>query len=622
VGTIPKLAPGDSVNVIDDSDAPDLISPDVRWRANLHRYQLYANLMLGGDRVLCPPSSTLHPLTGEGLPDRSYLRRLPAETSRRNRDQQDAWEVRRNAASHDPVAARIIWTYVDTLTRQDVDRSAVRTELGDTIMEDVDRRGTAAEDWLPWAYAQGLAQGWMVGLVDMPARDPNAQPPASRAHEEAEDIRPYLQLVLPSRVVQLDVDDYGTIMHAVIRESLDSWRIWEPTTSQLVVRKLIEANGRKAYEYDIGEERPHGFDGVPMALFIANDPDPDDPESPWGESAMKATSLVDLQILQHMSLADDVQRKTGFPFLHIQREPLGGGAEAPDSDYTLGPDFVLATEAVAQWLAPPSDCTREQRDHIASLESIAYKIGGVHRRSQDSVEAHSGLALDWENAPIYATVHRWARRLRTWETKLWRLMARAAGKSGDAIRVVYPDDFSSRPAAQDLAYAKSITDVYGGYEAMPGFARVGVDALVVGVLQRLKGHLAPVRDALDAALKPSEPEQTDDAATQTGVDLKEAVPQDTALNGAQVTAAQGLLTAAANSEIPRESVAALLAFAYPMDSATAERILGPIGTPEWEAQLEAKRIAATPPQFQSFTGAQPPPQQDDSEDEEEDADDA
>ncbi len=52
---------------------------------------------------------------------------------------------------------------------------------------------------------------------------------------------------------------------------------------------------------------------------------------------------------------------------------------------------------------------------------------------------------------------------------------------------------------------------------------------------------------------------------------------DTALNGAQVTAMQGIVTAVANREIPRDAGAAILVRAFQMQPAAADALLGSAG---------------------------------------------
>ena len=60
------------------------------------------------------------------------------------------------------------------------------------------------------------------------------------------------------------------------------------------------------------------------------------------------------------------------------------------------------------------------------------------------------------------------------------------------------------------------------------------------------------------------------AATAAGADV-----QKTALNGAQVTAAQGLLVAAANKQLPRDTVVKSLSLFFPISKAEAESVVPP-----------------------------------------------
>lgn len=59
---------------------------------------------------------------------------------------------------------------------------------------------------------------------------------------------------------------------------------------------------------------------------------------------------------------------------------------------------------------------------------------------------------------------------------------------------------------------------------------------------------------------------------------KTASLEATALNGAQVVAAQGIVQAVALNQLPRESAVAMLVQFFQLDPAAAESVLGPIGT--------------------------------------------
>ncbi|MFA5154516.1 MAG: hypothetical protein WC554_18375 [Clostridia bacterium] len=562
------LRPGDAINISPDEVRSGVLRPDARWSANIASHQLYTALMVAGRRMLKPPAGTRDPIDGSGLTDCSYLRRLPGEGSSEKADaggETDLFIARLRRAAHDPVASRIIWVYVDNFSRQDVDRTSARERIG-SVLDDVDGCGTAVEDWIPFHYANGLAQGWMVGVVELPP--PAEQAPPSRLHEELAGRKPYVTVYKPSRVWHMERDSRGFVTDLLCRDGVDTFRHWTPGYVE-----TLNAKGES-----IGEAQFYDFGFAPAAVFIANDPDDEDPTAPLGESAMSATALVDLMILQHLSLLDNGQLKTGFSILHGQMDPeenkAGGG-----QDLVLGDGSVWLFNGAAAWLAPPPHVAAGSRAHCEWLESLAYKIGGVHRRSQDSVEAHSGLALDWENAPIYAVVHRWARRLRAWETRLWQLCAFALGQQDlSGLAPVYPDDFSTRPVEQDLGFAKAMGDIYG--DSMPGWIAVCRDALVRRAMMRLIGHLSDVKAAVPTTLGAEAAVVPVDGVTDVPVELEtaeNAVPPDSALNGAQSISLLEILDRVATKRIPRQSGIEALVAAFPVDHATAEAIMGEIG---------------------------------------------
>lgn len=53
--------------------------------------------------------------------------------------------------------------------------------------------------------------------------------------------------------------------------------------------------------------------------------------------------------------------------------------------------------------------------------------------------------------------------------------------------------------------------------------------------------------------------------------------QESALNGAQVTALKDILISAAAGQLPRDSAVQLIMVAFQLDQPMAERLMGPIG---------------------------------------------
>lgn len=479
------MVPGVDYYIDLDSRTGRVVRSD-NLKANLKNYQLYQALLQGGDAILWPASGTLHPISGGPLDGNSYLTRLRGETRvvAFHGQTYDPFVDRVNQSAHVPIAEEIISIYVDTLFRQMIDRSSVTEALGKAYMADVDLLGHNAEDFLAFVYMMGLALGWVGVLTDMPRIDPGEVP--SRAHEEAMGSRPYSRVLSPTRIWQWERDSVtGDLTMALIHESVDRWRIW---TEQEWV--LIDEDAA------VIDRGAHDFGKVPIDLFVAQEPTAEAKWPPIGVSAINSSALLQLQVDQHQSLADELQRKTNFPFLHIHMDPERID-DVPGDQTVVEPGNFLFYDADLDWKAPPDTCLKQVREHIADLESKIYKAQGVHRRSQDSVEAHSGLALDFEAAPIYATVQAWSRRLRSFENRFWQTVGGMMGVEVEPDVVSYPEDFSVRPVDLELGQAKSITDIYGGFKACPGPVKSYINLKVATAMTRDKGHLVSVREMID-----------------------------------------------------------------------------------------------------------------------------
>jgi hypothetical protein len=303
---------------------------------------------------------------------------------------------------------------------------------------------------------------------------------------------------------------------------------------------------------------------VPIDIFVAAEPDCEDSNAPIGISAIRSSALMQLQVDQHASLLDDLMRKTNFPFLHVREDSLEN-EEKVESDKTLGADYMFNVDADVEWVAPPAVCAQETRNHIDRLESRIYKAQGVHRRSQDSVEAHSGLALDYEASPIYATVQSWAQRLHSFELRMWQTVGRALGVSVPADGVHYPEDFSVRPIDLELRQSNATSEIYGGYNAAPKHIQKYIDIKVGRAAERDISYLDEYQDIIDEKTKSGEEAES------------QAVDPGTALNGAQVASMLEIVNGVAVRDLPRETGVNMLVAAFPLDVDAAEQIMGDVG---------------------------------------------
>jgi hypothetical protein len=500
-----KMVPG--VDYFMSLQDENRVSRGKNLQANLKHYQLYQALLQGGTAILWPPNGTEHPISGGPLDGGSYLTRLPGESRYKvtNSTVRDPFAERVNQSSHVPIAEQIVDIYVNTLFRQEIDRQAVEKVIGVEFMNDVDLKGHNAEDFLAMVYTLGLANGWVGVLTDTPPLDPGVVP--SRAHELASGRRPYSRILLPTRIWDWELDPVtNEFTWALVHETIDTWRVWTMEAWFLIDEDL-----------NVLQQGLHSHGKVPIDLFIAKEPTSEMAYPPPGISAINSSALMQLQVDQHQSLGDELQRKTNYPFVHVQAD-TDAIADVPTGDAIKNaPGNWQFYDAEVDWKAPPDTCLEQNRRHIADLESKIYKAQGVHRRSQDSVEAHSGLALDYENSPIYATVQAWARRLRTFENRYWQTVGQQMGVDVEPNIVDYPEDFSVRPVDHEIGQAKDIVDVYGGWANVPDPVKKYVDLKIATAMKRDKGHVKAVKkyladiekiDYAEAAPEPK-PEETE-----------------------------------------------------------------------------------------------------------------
>jgi len=491
---------------------------------NLAWYQLYDNLTKGGKRIHRPPEATLDPLTGGELRDGSYLRRLPMEVSDAKAD---AFALRRDRSYSIPICRRIVDTYVNVFARQQVDRTRPRDVLTPQYMANIDLRGSSAEEFILRAWRKALQFGWIGVLTDMPRIEKGRY--ASALHEKMAGVRPYSRILLPYRFWDWERDRVtGEFLYALIYEgavpspwsdtgrpslpsneaSLQRFRAWSPDGWV-----LITGEGR---EIDSGE---HSFGRVPIDILVCDESDDDyDATEPPGVSALADVALIALEMHQAASLLGDAHRKALFSFLHLNPDGDFEADTKPAADMSVGYDYWLNFRGEAHWVDPPVSVLLEGRAYIDWLEAEARKGAGVARRSEDSIESHSGKALEFEYMPLFDVVRDRAGRLQDFENRFWRTVAELKGANVDALGdepVQYPTDFVTTPVRQSLAEAKAVTDVYGSYEEAPMYAQHLVDVNMGRAAQRMVGHLEEgkqIAEEVEAHIATDSDEPTEEMA--------------------------------------------------------------------------------------------------------------
>jgi len=218
--------------------------------------------------------------------------------------------------------------------------------------------------------------------------------------------------------------------------------------------------------------------------------------------------------------------------------------------------------------------------------------------------AGAGAERNW-----FATVQAWRRgHIQPGIERIVRLLAKQAGASDwQRWSIEWPElEVLSSQERANLEKSEAETDALRVQQGMPEEVilrhRYG---------QGTYSHSAPLLNEEDLksiaanveqlGLPFDEPEQEEPEAKPEGevkVQPAETVDPSTALNGAQVAALKEIVLSVAAGEIPRTSGIEIIVASFPVDRATAERIMGEVG----RGFSSTVASAETPEQLKPFTG--------------------
>jgi hypothetical protein len=539
---------------------------------NLGWYQLQNNVYMGGRYVFTPPggkfsrsswgsseepAKTRDPIYGG--PVDSYLRQAEMENK-------DEFGERIANSFTLGYSREIIDIFVSTVFRQEVDRKSVGEKIESKypgFMADVNLQGQSAREFLRHAFAIAQRNGWCGVLTDFPHVPEGTY--VSQWHQQQDGkLRPFAQLVPPTRLW----DWYrhpvtGDFLYAEIWQPdiktednhSDTWKRWYPNSWEVVDR-----SGR------VIDRGTHTFKRVPLDILICQDADADDDLAPFGRSRIAEACKIELEIYQMCSLLETHERKALFAFLHIPRDvPPEKGGKTAAPDLSLGPShFIWSSEGAPTWVEPPSSVPEEARRQILWMIQEMRRTAGVSTRSEESTEAHSGVALSWEYSQRYNAIYESAQHLEDFESRWWRTVGEIAGVDvkPDAIR--YPKEYAVHPVAQELDELDKLTKFAGEWPGM----KDSMTPLIKRKLQRIAiadvGHL-PEAGEVVASFE------------QYGKKTDGELPERTPMNGAQVTAVFAGIEGVAAGALPRDAVSSTLRVAFGLTEDEADKMLGSAG---------------------------------------------
>jgi hypothetical protein len=271
------------------------------------------------------------------------------------------------------------------------------------LLTDADRRGADLAQVMRRAATLSSIHGHVFILVDVPRADGDG--PRTRREELALGLRPYLELVSPTEVVNWDVDDGGRLVWALVRERAGHsdviggpsvrrvgeartvYRLWTPT-AWFLYEKPAE---RPAESWVLADSAEHGLGVVPLAVVRHRDLD----GGIGGASLLRDIAVLNREVYNLASLLQEVLYRQTFGQLVAQ----GSAEEYVGEDETLA---KLGTSSIflypvgreaPRYISPEPANAEMLQSQIDRLVAEIYRLAGLQVPEVDAPRApESGLA--------------------------------------------------------------------------------------------------------------------------------------------------------------------------------------------------------------------------------------
>jgi len=500
-----------------------------RWRYYHDAYQGGQHWHVPSATVLGTASLTAwRPVVNEGLRTGEWredvVARLSSYLVPHPGESKTAFEARMRVAAYINVIAPICDAYTDAVTGP-ITRDL--GSLGDALLS-LDGQGQEwpelVEDVARWA----TVYGWCVVLLDRPA----ANPAANREQELALRVGLRATIVHPPAIAWLSVDRDGAVheiafvdapyqLRDASRQVVSLWHYTRETWARYEVEiaadpqwDQVRANLSRPLES--GPSPTPGEVPIAIAYFRRDTAS----AVPSGISLVADAADLARAAFNTLSSAQEIHA-AAVPFLAIP-EPAAGGALDPATRVQVGPTRALGYSSqtgAPGWIAPPSESTKELREHAAFLMAAALRTTGLEVAAGDSPADASGTALRIRSRDFDARCVRFAKGLRAFEERALGLAARILGRD-PAVMLTYPKRFVLPDPGQDLARALLLVQGFG--------ASLSTEALAETMRQALDAALSLTPERLAEIVEAARvmPPQPDPAPASRDVEDTEDSPDD------------------------------------------------------------------------------------------------
>lgn len=312
------------------------------------------------------------------------------------------------------------------------------SEVFNELYEDADLQGTDYLTFMQVSSSYAQVCGFVGLLIDAPKPDPNI---LSEADRKAAKARPYMTRVLPTQILDWELDDFGNFMWVKIEVYRPQDRTFQSGFDN-TARNFLIWTRTSWTEYKVTDEEALTVDGgdhslgiVPLVI-LRNEPKQ---RHPWfGQSAVRDIADINIAIMNWCSLGDEEIFERCLNVLAIE----GDGNQTVQLSHgnVLGypagsanpPEYLTPGESPLELIGKWIDRAIDQMYRLAKLGGSTGLLGVR--------EATSGIAYAYEFNETNQSLGNKAKFINQAELEIHWLFSRWMGKEFEG-KIEYPKEF-------------------------------------------------------------------------------------------------------------------------------------------------------------------------------------
>lgn len=400
----------------------------------------------------------------------------------------------------------VVDTYSGHLYRKPFHRSldnvaGPEAEMLEGFWLDVDRQGTASQQFFKKVFRRALFFGVQAVVVDRFDGQPQANPPQTLAEQQARGIRPYAYRVDPTDVVDWAQDEEGAFDWIVIREYKqpprtfaepfekleERFRVWTRTGWELYRVEAAEAdeNPDKKYRYVLEESGEHPCGQVPVVFCYVGE---QVEQLPIAEPLVRDLAPLVRQLTNKLSLIDEQIYQHVFNIL-----------VAPEEVFESLQQTDWSSAGVLRWagddnkkpfyLAPSIDQLQAIRAEVRELEMAIRYLSGMGRQNEGQRVYISDTSLAFQTIDKRALLESLGRTMAETEREVSRLALLWQGLDpGEAPLPGFEIDLEPGEIEKTLTDGLRLIAL-----GIPMDSEATLETMIQGARAHLGGRVDPVR---------------------------------------------------------------------------------------------------------------------------------